>query len=148
MKMNDLRHTVLILAGILLTTFVVSGWWVSKQVKVLKDATQALQQTQAAHEEAKVQLARIQVDHDRLEQECTIIQNNIKAHMEQMRLLPKHLPLLPFLQLAEEGFNEIKDLATKDEFSGLAQTFGYNKLKRVFDSPAFEAALANAHRSQ
>jgi hypothetical protein len=143
MKTNDLRHTALILAGILLATFVGSGWWISRQAVALREITQSLQQTRDAHENEKQQLAITLKKHENARAEIKVIQ----AQQDQMKRTPSQYPI-GVLHLAKRGFNDIQAHVAKGEFKGLALTDGYMELKQIFDNPAFEDMLANDHGAQ
>jgi hypothetical protein len=133
MKTPELRNTVLILAGILLGTFLLSAWWVSRQASLLKEITLSLEQTREVHGKAKndltVELLKIE---------------NIRADIKHLSKVRETYPL-PLMHRAKRGFNDLQRVVAEGQFKGLALTDGYIELKQIFDNPSFEDMLAKDH---
>jgi hypothetical protein len=147
MKTTDLRNTVLILAGILLATFLVSAWWISRQAIALKQITRSLEEAREAHKNEKDQLTATLTKRDLVLAEIEVVQRQQRALGEGITKAPSRFPF-SLMHRAKRGFNDIQAHVARGEFKGLALTDGYMELKRIFDNPAFDEMLANDHGAQ
>ena len=79
MKTNDLRTTLLIIAGTLLATFLLGGWWVSRQAAALSEIRHAKKQ-------AELELASVEAKRNEALAEIAVIQTQASEMKRKARL--------------------------------------------------------------
>jgi len=135
MKITDLRATLITIGCILLATFLLGGWNVSRQLETLRKI-----EDESAAKRTELALLSTQLETERERFQVLLAR---REEFNQRSITDPGGNAGEALRRAKLGFNEIQHHVARGEFAGLALTDGYMELKRLFDNPAFEEMLTS-----
>ncbi len=135
MKITDLRATLLTIGCILLATFLLGGWNVSRQMQTLRKI-----EDESSAKRTELALLSTQLETERERFQVLLAR---KEAFNQNTIADPVGNAVGALLRAKLGFNDIQHHVARGEYPGLALTDGYMELKRLFDNPAFEEMIGS-----